>query len=108
MNDEQGVVIGLIRQRFSLLKRRFSVQSPSGESLAEIEGPLFRPWTFHLLRNAKKEGKISKKWSGALKEMFTDADTFGVEFGGDWDQKLRSLALAATFLIDFVYFEDKD
>ena len=52
-------------------------------------------------------GRITKKWSGLLREAFTDADTFGVEMGPAMDPRLRPLMVAATFLIDFLYFEDR-
>ena len=45
---------------------------------------------------------------GVMREMFTDADTFGVEFGPQMSPELRTLTLAATFLIDFLYFEDRE
>ena len=41
-----------------------------------------------------------------MKEAFTDADTFGVEFGHMMAPNLRPLVLGATFLIDFLYFEN--
>ena len=53
-------------------------------------------------------GKITKEWGGVLREAFTDADTFGVHYGPAMNPQLRSLVLAATFLIDFLYFEDSN
>ena len=44
-------------------------------------------------------GRISKQWSGLVKEMFTDADNFGVVFPMDLDVKVKATTLAATFLI---------
>jgi len=49
----------------------------------------------------------TKKWSGLLKEGFTDADNFGVMFPKEWESKLKALFLGAVFLIDFVHFENK-
>ena len=34
-------------------------------------------------------GKITKQWSGLGKEMFTDADNFGINFPMDLDVKVR-------------------
>ena len=60
------------------------------------------------IRDASKEyGKITKKWSGLLKEGFTDADNFGVTFPNDWSNEQKALFLGTVFLIDFVHFEDK-
>lgn len=44
-------------------------------------------------------GTITKKWSGLIKEFFTDADNFGVSFPKDLDVHLKASLLAATMLI---------
>lgn len=100
-----GRPLGSIQQRFALFAKRFSVLDPSGAELATLHGPMFRPWTFRVLVRDQQVGQITKQWSGLLKEAFTKADTFGVQFGPAMDPQLRALALAATFLIDFLYFE---
>ena len=40
-------------------------------------------------------GKITKQWSGLGKEMFTDADNFGINFPMDLDVKVREHCFAA-------------
>ena len=45
--------------------------------------------------------------SGLLKEAFSDADNFRVEFGETAGGRLRSILLAVTFFIDFIHFENK-
>ena len=52
-------------------------------------------------------GKITKQWSGALTEIFTDADNFGITFPMDLDVKVKATLLGAVFLIDFMYFEQQ-
>jgi len=37
--------------------------------------------------------KISKKWGGLFKEMFTDADTFAISFDRPLDPKLKAVLL---------------
>jgi hypothetical protein len=44
-------------------------------------------------------GKISKKWSGLIKEYFTDADNFGISMPIDLDVKIKAVVLGALFLI---------
>ena len=44
-------------------------------------------------------GMISKQWSGLAKEIFTDADNFGVTFPLDMDVKTKATMLGAVFLI---------
>lgn len=46
-----------------------------------------------------KVGKISKQWTGLVKEYFTDADNFGVSFPMDLDVRMKAVTLAACFLI---------
>ena len=48
--------------------------------------------------------KISKKWRGMLKEGFTDADTFVLNFAG-LDLNTKITLMGAVFLIDFMYYE---
>lgn len=104
--DTNGQQLGVIQQRFSLISKRFSVLDSSGAEIAQLHGPLLRPWTFRVMVDGQEVGKITKEWSGLLREAFTDADTFGVQYGPNMGEPLRSLALAATFLIDFLYFEE--
>lgn len=44
-------------------------------------------------------GKISKQWTGFVREAFTDTDNFGVNFPMDLDVKMKAVMLAACFLI---------
>lgn len=50
-------------------------------------------------------GKISKHWTGLVRELFTDADNFGIQFPLDLDVKMKAVMLGACFLIDFMFFE---
>ena len=107
VSDSQGQSLGVIARRFSVLRRVYSVLDSSGEEVFQLFGPLLHPWTFQIRNEEVEYGKITKKWSGLLKEGFTDADNFGVMFPADWDVKLKALFLGAVFLIDFVHFENK-
>ncbi|OWK05761.1 hypothetical protein Celaphus_00013015 [Cervus elaphus hippelaphus] len=44
-------------------------------------------------------GKISKHWTGLVRELFTDADNFGIQFPLDLDVKMKAVMLGACFLI---------
>jgi hypothetical protein len=83
------------------------VLNSSGEEVYQLFGPILHPWTFQIRNDGGEYGKITKKWSGLLKEGFTDADNFGMIFPAEWDTKLKALFLGAVFLIDFVHFENK-
>ena len=105
--DSQGQSLGVIERRFSILRRIYSVFNSSGEEVYQLFGPILHPWTFQIRNDEGEYGKITKKWSGLLKEGFTDADNFGVMLPAAWDVKLKALFLGAVFLIDFVHFENK-
>jgi uncharacterized protein YxjI len=105
--DSKDKSLGVLKKRFSLLRREYSVLDSTGKEIFQLLGPILKPWTFIIKNNDVEYGKITKKWSGLLKEGFTDADNFGVEFPKEWDIRLKALFLGAVFLIDFVHFENK-
>ncbi len=107
VEDGEGRLLGSVQQRFSFFQRLYDVLGPSGEVLATLRGPFFKPWTFNIELNGQEVGRIQKRWSGLGREMFSDADNFGVTFEQVRDARLRSLVVAATFLIDFVHFENR-
>ncbi len=100
-------LLGTIKRRFSILRRKYSVIAPNGNEIYQLFGPILHPWTFEILDESGEYGKITKEWSGLLKEGFTDADNFGVIFPADWPVQQKALFMGAVFLIDFVHFEDK-
>ena len=104
--DSRGQLLGTLQKRFALLRRIYSVLDSSGRELFQLFGPILHPWTFEIKNGDNEYGKITKKWSGLLKEGFTDADNFGVSFPVEWDKKIKALFLGAVFLIDFVHFEN--
>lgn len=107
VSDATGRVVGTIRRRFALLRRIYTVTDSHGRELCELFGPILHPWTFEVRQGGIEQGKICKKWSGLLKEGFTDADNFGVTFPSGWSEEHKALLLGAVFLIDFVHFEKR-
>ena len=105
--DAQGAPLGSIQKRFSFARRIYTVQDPAGEEVFELFGPILHPWTFQVRVDGREIGKITKKWSGLMKEAFTKADNFGITFPGDLDVRAKALLVGAVFLIDFVHFESK-
>ncbi|MCK5081799.1 MAG: scramblase, partial [Candidatus Omnitrophica bacterium] len=82
--DAQGGLLGTVERRFSLLRRIYSILDSSGQEVFQIFGPILHPWTFEIREGDMIHGKITKKWSGFLKEGFTDADNFGITFPPGW------------------------
>ncbi|KAA0187904.1 hypothetical protein HAZT_HAZT009658, partial [Hyalella azteca] len=92
-----GTVVGRIEEPWTCLTPKFDIKNEAGETVLSIEGPM-------CLCNCCSDidfdvGKISKQWSGLMKEMFTDADHFGINFPLDLDVKVKATLLGALFLI---------
>ncbi len=108
VEDGEGNPVGSLQRRFGILKRKFTVEDPSGQLLAQVEGPMFRPNTFMLYRQGKEVGRITKQWSGIAREAFSDADTFRVQMDtGATDQAFALMVLATALAIDLDFFEGK-
>jgi uncharacterized protein YxjI len=109
IRDPAGNLLGAIQKRWTWFRRKYTVEGPNGQEIATLFGPFFRPWTFKILLpgNNTEVGLIQKKWSGLLKEAFSDADNFWVDFAQITDPQLRAVLFAATVLIDIVHFENR-
>jgi Zn-finger nucleic acid-binding protein/uncharacterized protein YxjI len=105
--DEAGVQFGLVKRVFSFLHRVVVVNNAKGRRQLRVVGPIWSPWTFHVYDGGKKVAVMSKKWSGLLKEAYTDADKFNIEFTEPLASSKKRLSLAALMLIDSLYFEGK-
>jgi hypothetical protein len=108
-----GQIVGYVKQTWSICIPHYDVCDAQGVTVLKIVGPFctcscFGDVEFQVLSaNGQVEvGKISKQWSGLLKEAFTDADNFGIAFPMDLDPKIKAVMLGACFLIDFMYFEE--
>ncbi|XP_043233252.1 phospholipid scramblase 2-like [Amphibalanus amphitrite] len=62
-------------------------------------------FTISAEEDGRQVGVVTKKWSGAARELLTDADSFSLELQRDLDVRVKLGALAAVFLIDFMFFE---
>lgn len=100
--------LGTIQRRFSFLRRHYSVLNKSEYEIFHLYGPILHPWTFKIQIPGREIGKITKKWSGFLKEAFSNADNFSIEFPADMGIDRKTLLLGAVFLIDFVHFERRN
>lgn len=107
VQDAGGKVLGTVEREFALLHRLFRVSDGQGKEICRLHGPLFHPWTFEIRQNEREVGKITKKWSGLLKEGFTDTDNFAAVLPPGMSTPAKSVLLGAVFLIDFVYFENR-
>jgi len=99
--------LGKIKLRCSFCTKEMSIFDDKDQMIYQIIAPFCSFWTFYIETvDGQRVGEVRKKWSGFLKEMYTDADNFGVQFPPNATPNHKAVLLAATFLIDFLYFED--
>ncbi|XP_076145212.1 phospholipid scramblase 2-like [Alosa pseudoharengus] len=107
-----GTTIGYVTQDWNPCYPKFSIRGPNRETVMKLEGPCLAcnccgDVNFELKGKDGGDsiGRISKQWSGLLKEVFTDTDNFGIQFPLDMDVKMKAVLMGACFLIDFMFFE---
>ncbi|XP_076363257.1 phospholipid scramblase 1-like [Tachypleus tridentatus] len=107
-----GATLGYVTQEWSILVPKYKVENAAGECVLRIEGPICT-WSicgdveFKVLSSngSSEVGRITKQWTGLVKEAFTDTDNFGITFPIDLDVNIKAILLGACFLIDFMFFE---
>ncbi|KAI1290050.1 Phospholipid scramblase 1 [Halotydeus destructor] len=107
-----GQMLGSLIQDWSICTPMYTVKDASGTDVLKIEGPCITcrccsdvEFPIYALDGITQVGKITKQWSGLVREAFTDSDHFGVAFPLDLDTKIKAVLLGAVFLIDFMHFE---
>lgn len=105
--NADGVQIGTIQQKFTFFKPTFRIIN-NDAIIAEITGD-WKAWNFIIKDAAQVQiGDISKKWAGAVKELFTTADKYKVHIDPAYahpEQKIAILACAIS--IDMILKEKK-
>ncbi|XP_050434180.1 phospholipid scramblase 1-like [Adelges cooleyi] len=110
-----GRLVGSVDQEWSICCPSFAVRNAANEEvfkIKEIKGqicsfPLCSHDNFKIISKdtSTEVGRISKQWSGLLREAFTDADHFGISFPMGLDVRMKAVMIGACFLIDFMFFE---
>lgn len=105
VSTPQNGILGKIVQEWSFITPMFTLRNAADEIILKIEGPCcqckccadveFKITTI----DDQQVGMISKQWTGLTREMFTDADHFGVSFPLDLDVRMKAVCLGAVFLI---------
>ena len=122
---ESGDVWGRASQAYACLNELrcccqrpyYKVKDKHGKTVYKIKGPICnmtlpfckkcRKINFKIYEDGKEVGRISKHWSGLLKEGFSDADNFGIDFPPNCTPEMKATLIGLLFLIDFLHFEEK-
>lgn len=109
VTDGSDQMIGRIVQQNVLGKIRFGLEAVGGMALGEIRAENWRAWDFAVTDARGAEvARITKKWSGLGKELFTTADNYVLELTPAATGPLRQLALAAAAGIDTALKQDSN
>ncbi|XP_076867729.1 phospholipid scramblase 1-like [Brachyhypopomus gauderio] len=107
-----GNTIGYVIQDWHPFLPKLSILGTTKETLLTVEGPVCvvscccNDVDFDVKgKDGHVIGRISKQWSGLIKEIRTDTDNFGINFPMDLDVRMKAVLLGACFLIDFMFFE---
>jgi len=114
VSSPPGTTIGFVNQKWTCIKPKFEITDGDGNVALIIQGP----WCtmacgsnveFKVMTpdESVEVGRISKEWTGILKEAFTDSDNFGITFPMDLDVRCKATLIGAAFLIDYMFFEKK-
>ncbi|HVF75597.1 MAG TPA: phospholipid scramblase-related protein [Acidimicrobiales bacterium] len=101
VTDGSGGVVGRLVQENMVGKVRFGIEGAGGVRLGEMKAENWRAWDFAISDISGAEvARITKKWAGLGKEMFTTADNYVVELTPQATGPLRLIVLAAAAGID--------
>lgn len=101
--DAQDKLVGRYKAKMLSLSGGFHVYDMDGKHIAEIRGKMLKSdYTFFAPDGKTEMGKVAKKWGGMMKEMFSSADTYGVQIAPAFaDQPtVKMLILGAAVAID--------
>lgn len=100
VHDHAGTEIGQIVQENVIGKVRFGLHA-SGHQVGRIVAENWRAWNFRIEDETGREvARITKKWAGLAKELFTTADNYVLELTASLPRELHALVIASAVAID--------
>lgn len=104
--DESGRVVGGFKQKFFSIGGAFRVLDARDNEVCMLKGK-WTSWDFQFLKGEKELARVTKKWAGLGKELFTSADNYvlSVSDAVGEDDDVRILIMAAVMCIDMVLKE---
>lgn len=102
--------IGYFRAKAISIGPSFRIFDMQDREVGLVKGD-WKGWNFALLGpNGEELGRVAKKWAGALKELFTTADTYAISLSNTASGRpdVAHLLMAAGLAIDTVFKEKDD
>lgn len=102
-----GRAAGQIVQKNVFGKIRFDLVASDGRTVGQIRAENWRAWDFAIVDETEREvGRITKKWEGLMKNVFTTADNYVLEIEPGVTGDLRLLMLASAAGVDTALKQD--
>jgi uncharacterized protein YxjI len=101
--------IGHFRSKLFSLGGAFQIFDTQDREIGLVKGD-WKGWNFKMTAASGEElGRVTKKWAGLGKELFTSADTYVIDLAPAASSRpdIAALLLAAGLAIDIVYKEKK-
>jgi uncharacterized protein YxjI len=104
--DEHGQALGGFHQKLLSVGGAFTVVAPDDRPLCMLKGK-WTSWEFSFTAGGHELAKVTKKWAGLGKELFTSADNYILQISDSVppNNPIRQLILAAVMCIDMVLKE---
>lgn len=112
-----GTVVGKVKYAFSKWSPHLEIRDAADNVVLHVWGPCCPcqavcctgdiDYKLYSKDMQTEVGKISKQWAGAMKEILTKADNFGVNFPVDLDVNIKAVLIGATFLVEFLFSEEQ-
>ena len=107
VEDSGGKKVGEIVQKNMFGKINFDFVDTTGRTIGQIKAENWRAWNFSIVDDTDREiGRITKKFVGALKAVFTTGDNYVVEIDPGVAGDLRLFTLAAAAGVDTALKQD--
>jgi uncharacterized protein YxjI len=107
IDEPDGRNVGQIVQKNVFGKIRFDIHGAQGENLGQIRAENWRAWNFAIVDETDREvGRITKKFVGVAKALFTTADNYIVDVDPGLTGDKRKMVLAAALSVDTALKQD--
>jgi uncharacterized protein YxjI len=106
VRDERERLVGRFRQKLFSIGGKFDVEDADGRVVCTLRGK-WTSWDFRFAQGERELARVTKKWAGLGKELFTSADNYvlAIDPSVASDDPVRQLILAAVMCIDMVLKE---
>jgi uncharacterized protein YxjI len=99
--------IGRVVQQNVIGKIRFALVAADGTAVGSINAENWRAWDFSVCDASGAEvARVTKKWAGLGRELFTTADNYVVSVPSPLAEPLRSIVVASALCIDTALKQD--